>query len=66
MTGGRAEFGRGREAPVSAGDVIVEVAQEAVNSARDVQKRIDALKKDGKKSLCCWSPTPMANCASSR
>ena len=35
---------------LSAGDVIVEVAQEAVKSADDVQKRIDALKKQGKKT----------------
>jgi serine protease Do len=36
---------------LSAGDVIVEVAQEAVNSAADVKKRIDQVKKDGKKSV---------------
>jgi serine protease Do len=35
---------------LSPGDVIVEVAQEAVASADAVQKRIDVLKKDGKKS----------------
>jgi serine protease Do len=35
---------------LSAGDVIVEVAQEAVSSAADIKKRIDQLKKDGKKS----------------
>jgi serine protease Do len=35
---------------LSAGDVIVEVAQEAVKSADDVQKRIDALKKQGMKT----------------
>ncbi|MFL9828612.1 DegQ family serine endoprotease [Rhodoplanes sp. SY1] len=33
-----------------AGDVIVEVSQETVANAADVQKRIDALKKDGRKS----------------
>lgn len=38
------------EKRLGAGDVIVEVAQEAVNSAQDVQTRVDALKKDGKKS----------------
>jgi serine protease Do len=32
------------------GDVIVEVAQEAVSNAADVQKKIDQLKKDGRKS----------------
>jgi len=36
---------------LSAGDVIVEVAQEAVANAGDVKKRIDQLKKDGKKSV---------------
>jgi serine protease Do len=33
------------------GDVIVEVAQEAVSSAADFKKRVDQLKKDGKKSV---------------
>ena len=36
---------------LSAGEVIVEVAQEAVSSAADVKKRVDQLKKDGKKSV---------------
>jgi serine protease Do len=35
---------------LSAGDVIVEVAQEAVSSGADIKKRVDQLKKDGKKS----------------
>jgi len=35
---------------LSAGDVIVEIAQEAVANAADVQKRIEQLKKDGRKS----------------
>jgi len=39
------------EKRLSAGDVIVEVAQEAVTNAADVKKRIDQLKKDGKKSV---------------
>jgi serine protease Do len=39
------------EKRLSAGDVIVEVAQEAVTNGNDVKKRIDALKKDGKKSV---------------
>ena len=39
------------EKRLSAGDVIVEVAQEAVSNAADVKKRIDQLKKDGKKSI---------------
>ncbi len=38
------------EKRLNAGDVIVEVAQEAVGSAADLQKRIDQLKKDGRKS----------------
>ena len=33
------------------GDVIVEVAQEAVSSAADIKKRVDQMKKDGKKSV---------------
>jgi serine protease Do len=36
---------------LSAGDVIVEVAQEAVSNAADVKKRVEQLKKDGKKSV---------------
>jgi serine protease Do len=36
---------------LSAGEVIVEVAQEAVTNAADVKKRVDQLKKDGKKSI---------------
>jgi serine protease Do len=36
---------------LSAGDVIVEVAQEAVANAADIKKRVDQLKKDGKKSV---------------
>jgi serine protease Do len=36
---------------ITPGEVIVEVAQEAVGSAADVKKRIDQLKKDGKKSV---------------
>jgi serine protease Do len=39
------------EKRLSAGDVVVEVAQEAVASAADIKKRIDQLKKDGKKSV---------------
>jgi len=35
---------------VMPGDVITEVTGQAVASAADLQKRIDALKKDGKKS----------------
>ncbi|MGQ0683378.1 Do family serine endopeptidase [Bradyrhizobium sp.] len=36
---------------LSAGDVIVEVAQESVANAGDVMKRVDQVKKDGKKSV---------------
>jgi serine protease Do len=38
------------EKRVQAGDVIVEIAQEPVTTADDVNKRIDQLKKDGRKS----------------
>ena len=38
------------EKRLSAGDVIVEVAQEAVANADDLQKKIDKLKKDGRKT----------------
>jgi len=38
------------EKRVQPGDVIVEIAQEPVASADDVNKRIDQLKKDGRKS----------------
>ena len=36
---------------ISAGDVIVEVAQQAFASAADIKKRIEQMKKDGKKSV---------------
>src|SRR5882757_7363775 len=36
------------EKRLSAGDVIVEVAQEAVTNSADIKKRVDQLKKDGK------------------
>jgi serine protease Do len=39
------------EKRLNEGDVIVEVAQEAVAAPADVQKRIDQLKKDGRKSV---------------
>jgi serine protease Do len=35
---------------LAAGDVIVEIAQEAVASTDDFQAKIDKLKKDGRKS----------------
>jgi serine protease Do len=39
------------EKRLSAGDIIVEVAQESVSNADDIKKRVDRLKKDGKKSV---------------
>src|SRR6476659_2384216 len=39
------------EKRLSPGEVIVEVAQEAVSNAADFKKRIDQIKKDGKKSV---------------
>jgi serine protease Do len=39
------------EKRLSAGDVIVEVAQESVANAADIKKRVDQLKKSGKKSV---------------
>jgi len=38
------------EKRLSAGDVIVEIAQEAVSTPDEMQKKIDALKKQGRKS----------------
>jgi serine protease Do len=38
------------EKRLSAGDVVVEVAQEEVKTAADLQKRIEQLKKDGRKA----------------
>jgi serine protease Do len=35
---------------LKSGDVIVEIAQQAVNSAADVQQRVDSLRKEGRKS----------------
>jgi serine protease Do len=37
------------EKRLSAGDTIVEVAQEAIGNTEDFQKRVDKLKKDGRK-----------------
>jgi serine protease Do len=39
------------EKRLSPGEVIVEVAQEAVSNAADFKKRVDQLKRDGKKSV---------------
>ena len=38
------------EKRLSTGDVIVEIAQEQVSTADEVQKRVEQLKKDGRKS----------------
>ena len=38
------------EKRLSAGDVVVEIAQEAVANADDLQKKVDKLKKDGRKT----------------
>jgi serine protease Do len=38
------------EKRLNAGDVIVEVAQEPISSPDDLQKKVDQLKKDGRKS----------------
>ena len=38
------------EKRLAAGDVVVEVAQEPVGSAADIKKRIEQIKKEGKKS----------------
>ncbi|GGC84180.1 Do family serine endopeptidase [Chelatococcus reniformis] len=43
---------------LQAGDVIVEVAQEPVQQPADVSKRLDALKKDGKKSALLLVSNP--------
>jgi serine protease Do len=46
------------EKRLSAGDVIVEVAQEAVSNAADIKKRVEQLKKDGKKSVLLLVSNP--------
>lgn len=46
------------EKRLSAGEVIVEVAQEAVSNAADIKKRVDQLKKDGKKSVLLLVSNP--------
>ena len=55
------------EKRLSPGDVIVEVAQEAVEQRR---RRQEARRpaQEGRQEIrrCCWSPTPTANCASWR
>lgn len=46
------------EKRLSAGDVIMEVAQEAVTNVADIRKRVDQLKKDGKKSALLTVSNP--------
>ena len=46
------------EKRLSAGEVVVEVAQEAVSNAADIKKRVDQLKKDGKKSVLLLVSNP--------
>ncbi|MFD1332968.1 Do family serine endopeptidase [Methylopila musalis] len=41
---------KAEEKGIQAGDLLLEVAQEAIATPADVARRIDALKKDGKKS----------------
>ena len=54
------------EKRLAPGMVIAEVQQEPVASAAELQARIDKLKKDGKKSACCWSSRRTATRASWR
>jgi serine protease Do len=46
------------EKRLSAGDVIMEVAQEAVTNVADIRKRVEQLKKDGKKSALLTVSNP--------
>ena len=46
------------EKRLSAGDVIMEVAQEAVTNVADIRKRVDQLKKDGKKTALLTVANP--------
>jgi serine protease Do len=46
------------EKRLSPGDVIMEVAQEAVSNPADIKKRVDQLKKDGKKSALLTVSNP--------
>jgi serine protease Do len=54
------------------GDVIVEVQQSAVNSPDDVKKRVEAVRKENRKSVLIlvqghdglrWVPLPLTNAA---
>jgi serine protease Do len=46
------------EKRLSPGDVIMEVAQEAVTNVADIKKRVDQLKKDGKKTALLTVSNP--------
>lgn len=46
------------EKPIRPGDVVVEVGQEVVSSPADVTKRVEALKKDGRKSALLLLSSP--------
>ncbi len=47
------------EKRLNSGDVVVEVAQEPVASTADLQKRLDLLKKDGRKSALLLVSSPV-------
>ena len=53
-----AEGSAASEKRIQAGDVIVEISQEAVATPEDVEKRIDALKEDGRKSALLLMSNP--------
>lgn len=46
------------EKPIRPGDVVVEVGQEVVSSPADVTRRVEALKKDGRKSALLLLSSP--------
>jgi serine protease Do len=46
------------EKRLSPGDVIMEVAQEAVINVADIKKRVEQLKKDGKKTALLTVSNP--------
>ncbi len=51
---------------LSAGDVIVEVAQEAVINAAASRSASISSRRTARSRSCCWSRTAMANCGLSR
>ena len=54
------------EKRLSAGDVIVEVAQEAVQAPPTSRSASTSSRRTARSPCCCWSPTARANCASWR